>query len=683
MPFTLVEDLALSGLAPTDMGVFEVPFGGAYQIPYYLPNGELHPIMYRRRLYAPKPGEGKYSQPSHDEIAKANLPSTDATYPYLNPFLIGQATWEGIAAVRGKKLLIVEGEKKSACAMRWTQRPAIGIGGCEQALVPTDNGRVLHPVIAAMLHPGDEVELVFDGDIHTNPNVARAAGTTGFLLERMGVRVTYVKLPEAQKKVGLDDYLVAFPEAERAARYDLLPRFTGREVGGLPIHPQTAWRELRLYGNKAGPINTLANVEKIVMGHWRYANRFRYNELNQTVYIKDGAAWRPFNDGDAINEVAWLQDKLGFHAVKKETVFDALTTFTRELPGVPYHPVLDNFKTLKWDGTPRLASMFINYFGADDTLVTRLIGEKWLLSAVARVKDPGCKVDTMLILEGEQGIGKSQALEILAGPGGYVASHSPMHDKDFLLNAHMGWLVDVVELGAMKYADMNVVKGLITTREDVYRSPYARVSCTRQRSFVMVGSTNTDNYLKDDTGGRRFWPIACGRINIDGLIQDRDQLLAEAINRYETGEQWWEDTTKGQTSILKDAQAARQMTDPLVDILAAVLNGTSTNPAARTIIHNGNPAYFYATSELMVEIGMDLMSPKSGKFADLMRHFPEWIPHKHVNVTKPFTIAIYDKATGVKRPGTVTSARGYLKYLIGPAVPAGVIKLPTAKQDKF
>jgi predicted P-loop ATPase len=210
----------------------------------------------------------------------------------------------------------------------------------------------------------------------------------------------------------------------------------------------------------------------------------------------------------------------------------------------PFHPVREYLDGLVWDGTPRLDTWLARYFHAEDSEYIRAIGPRWLISAVARVYEPGCKVDHVLVLEGPQGKQKSESLRTLAKDW-FTDRLSHVASKDAAQEITGVWLVEIAEMDALTKASSSAMKAFITRRFDRFRPPWARHLIKLQRQCVFAGSINppVGGYLKDPTGARRFWPVLCrGMIDRAGLERDRDQLWAEAVVRYRAGGKWWLET---------------------------------------------------------------------------------------------------------------------------------------------
>jgi predicted P-loop ATPase len=208
----------------------------------------------------------------------------------------------------------------------------------------------------------------------------------------------------------------------------------------------------------------------------------------------------------------------------------------------PIHPVREYLHSLTWDGTPRLDTWLTTYFGVEDTQYVRAVGSRFLISAVARVFKPGCQVDHMLILEGPQGARKSSALWVLAQPW-FTDRISKLGGKDSSMEVAGVWLIEMSELDALTRATTSATKSFVTRRYDRFRPPYGKHVTDQPRQCVFAGSINpTGGYLKDPTGARRFWPVGCGVIDLEGLERDRDQLWAEALVRFKAGAPWWLET---------------------------------------------------------------------------------------------------------------------------------------------
>jgi predicted P-loop ATPase len=222
-----------------------------------------------------------------------------------------------------------------------------------------------------------------------------------------------------------------------------------------------------------------------------------------------------------------------------EMVFSAIQAVAH---GNSFDPVRDYLTGLAWDSVPRVDGWACNYLGSDDTPYVRAVAAKWMISAVARAFKPGCKSDCVIVLEGEQGVRKSTALETLAGKPYFtdrLTAHADLNSREVAELIQGPWFVEMGELDALSKTEATSTKTFFSATTDRYRAPYAKLPEDRPRRCVFAGTTNEDSYLRDPTGGRRFWPIACREIDLEGIVRDRDQLWAEAVARYRDGETWW------------------------------------------------------------------------------------------------------------------------------------------------
>jgi predicted P-loop ATPase len=225
-----------------------------------------------------------------------------------------------------------------------------------------------------------------------------------------------------------------------------------------------------------------------------------------------------------------------------------------------YHPVLDYLERCRWDGEYRLDKWAVDFLGAEDSSYARATASRWMMSGVARVMDPGCKADCALILEGPQGLLKSTAIRTLAHPW-FTDEVAEFGSKDAALQVAGVWILELAELDGISRADVSRIKAFMSRTTDRFRPPYERRVIERPRQCIFAGTVNHNQYLRDETGGRRFWPISCTKIDIDGLADARDQLWAEARDRYLAGEPLWLDNTELNSAATRE-QRGRYQEDP-------------------------------------------------------------------------------------------------------------------------
>lgn len=281
--------------------------------------------------------------------------------------------------------------------------------------------------------------------------------------------------------------------------------------------------------------------------------------------------WR---DDDAPRTCMWFSRHYGID-VRPGLVNEAITIAARRHV---VHPVQDHLRSLAWDGEARIDNWLVQICGADDTDYTRAISAKFLISAVARAMKPGCKVDTMLVLEGKQGVKKSTLARVLGTEAWTLEMAPEMGTKDGYQVLRHKWIVEVPELEAMSKAETSKAKAFIAQQIDTYRPSYGRASCNFPRQCVFIGTTNASAYLKDETGGRRFWPVKIRTIDIEKLTAIRDQLFAEAFVRFERGEIWHVDDAELQKDF-ESEQALRYQEDAWQGPIERWLNDRSTKDA--------------------------------------------------------------------------------------------------------
>ncbi len=243
-----------------------------------------------------------------------------------------------------------------------------------------------------------------------------------------------------------------------------------------------------------------------------------------------------------------------------------------------FHPVLRYLDALPaWDGTPRLGHWLAECLGAADDDYTRLVGAWFVMGMVKRVREPGCQMDYMVVLEGLQGKRKSTALRCLAVRDEWFAD-TPVRvgTPDAVLSIAGKWLYEIAELDSFNRAEATAVKSYVSSREDRVREPYARRFVDRKRSGVFAGTTNQSEYFKDPTGARRFWPVACdGDIDLDKLRAWREQLFAEALVRLASPDaeerRCWP-TRAEEDQYLVPQQERREIMDPWYERLAMWLD---------------------------------------------------------------------------------------------------------------
>lgn len=276
-----------------------------------------------------------------------------------------------------------------------------------------------------------------------------------------------------------------------------------------------------------------------------------------------------WEDSDTAALRVWMSHEHGF-TPNHSDIADALVVVAKSNR---FHPVRDYLDALEWDKTERLSHWLKTGLGAtdkDDYL--SIVGKKFLLGAVARVMRPGCKMDNVMILEGEQGRGKSTAVSVLFGEW-FTDAPLPLGDKDAYQVIQGKWGFELAELDAFNKSEVTALKHFFSQQIDRFRPSYGRVALDHPRQTVFAGTTNQDAYLRDYTGNRRFWPVYTTLILLNWLHENRDQLWAEAVALFRQGEEWW--VSADELEVVVEVQDTRLQRDPWEEIILEYVRGKS------------------------------------------------------------------------------------------------------------
>ncbi len=469
-------------------------------------------------------------------------------------------------------VLITEGEFKTLAAWRLANHHVeqarflpVGVGGVWNwrgtiGKTTGPNGERLNekgPIADLDLieWPGRRVIIAFDADVAEKPEVKAARWQLSRELRSRGAEVGFLEWDATEGK-GLDDHLAAVGPDQVLA-----------ELGRVDFNRMSGWRSRLLVTESGKPKPLFENACVAIESAPEWAGVLAYDEFRLRVVAQSPAPWggpaagTAWTESEDLETARWLQ-RNGIE-VSKDTAGQAVQLVAGK---VRLHEVRDYLNGLEWDGISRISTWLIDYCGvasADEkpNIYAMSVGQCWLISGVARIMQPGCKVDHVLILEGEQGIRKSTALRVLSEPW-FTDQLPDVDSKDASLQLAGIWVLELGELNALNRHEQSAIKSFLTRQTDRFRPPYGRRTEDAPRQCVFAGSTNATEWASDETGNRRYWPVKCeGKIDTDGLARDRDQLWAEAVAKYRAGEIWW----LVDDELVKDAlaeQEARYIADP-------------------------------------------------------------------------------------------------------------------------
>jgi hypothetical protein len=335
-----------------------------------------------------------------------------------------------------------------------------------------------------------------------------------------------------------------------------------------------------------GFLPTLLNTIKAVT---EFGVECRYDVFHDKMIVNDYALSLESIDDVCLVLRTAISGKFGFEP-SQDLIMAAVR---RKCLENRFDPVVDYLDGLKWDGVRRLDTILLIYFKAKDEPLNRAIGRKMMIAAVRRARKPGCKFDYIVVMDtSEQGKKKSTAIEVLAGSDNFSDAGILDCDEKTQMELIQGvWIYELGELSGMSRADVNKVKLFASRKVDRARPAYGRTRVDRQRRCIFIGSTNDDEYLKDTTGNRRFWPFIPGDIDVEALKRDRDQLWAEAAAAEAVGEELvipeelWPQITERQQSRMSSHPWEDRVAG-LADLIAKV-GGTSAGAFGRQLNDDG------------------------------------------------------------------------------------------------
>jgi len=400
--------------------------------------------------------------------------------------------------------------------------------------------------------------------------------TCGLVVSWARIQVTTQWLTEQGATVGHLDWDISEGKGIDDRLANIGPELVLADIAAVEYGD---WHMRLIRDDNGDPRACYENIRLMLEHSPEWEGVLGYNEFSAAhMIMKTPPALINFRVGDELEDhfdtelTQWLErKKIMARPDQVRLVVDAVSRRNS------FHPVRDYLTNLpKWDGLHRLDMWLSRYLGAHPSKYAAAVGSKFMISAVARIMEPGCKADCMLVLEGDQGLGKSTAAAILAGEDWFTDHLSDLGSKDFSMQVRGIWIAEMAELDALGRVDQTRAKSVISQQKERFRPPYGRRLVHNPRQCVFIGTCNKAEWLRDETGGRRFWPVACrpvvGRmVDLDGLRRDRDQLWAEALYRYRAKEPWWLTDEEIVADAIKQ-QADRYESHPWQEVIEGWLN---------------------------------------------------------------------------------------------------------------
>jgi predicted P-loop ATPase len=376
---------------------------------------------------------------------------------------------------------------------------------------------------------------------------------------------------ELEQEEVSDDPVVKFPpggkrtkEREALEENENIKEDIGRDDSAILVY-------LSLLKKKNVVVPNITNMVTLFSRHPEWKGVLRRNLFKGMVELVAPPPWhddepwqkRTLEDNDITEASIWLQ-KRDFQTASSTHVYDAMLNVGHKNS---YHPVRDFLGGLpQWDGEERLTRL-PQVMGADASPLSSEFFLRFMISAIARVMVPGCKADHVLVLVGEQDLFKSTALRTLVGAE-FFSNHPITKDvnaPDMLMSMRGVWIFEMEEFDRIIVKGSAELKAFISRQEDTYRVPWGKTPTTMRRECVFIGTTNKSQFLQDRTGNRRYWTIGIvRRADVKWLEENREQVWAEAVARYERGEKWHIED-EALLAAAREGQEEKEIDNPWLD----------------------------------------------------------------------------------------------------------------------
>ena len=323
--------------------------------------------------------------------------------------------------------------------------------------------------------------------------------------------------------------------------------------------------------------STVPNLLIIMEKDKRWKKKVWLNEFSNAIYLDE----KPLKDTDYTRIKRWMFKQYGVH-FSTEIIVEA-TNYVAEING--HNPLTSWLNKSVWDGVPRMDEWLVRACGGEDNKLNREIGRRWLIQCIARAMEPGCKADCVLILVGPQGARKSTTFRILGSPEYFCDTPMDIGSSNAYMQIHRAWIYEVAELDSIRRARNSSTKAFLSAQEDTFRLPYARQTVTLKRHTVFCGTTNKAEFITDETGSRRYWPIQVGKMDTDWTEHNRSQLWSEAVVAYKNGEKWYLEN-ETQEELDKQSSDFRQF-DPWYEIVDRYVRSNGLNLSTTDLMEQG------------------------------------------------------------------------------------------------